>query len=102
MIMHVHEEDQHKEEKLFPPSSKILFYRGAWEDWPIEVVRYFVPISPMEMENKIESIMKHQSQKDSVMYPGEDKREFWERVKERNRHTAETLSKLGFTDYEGI
>lgn len=46
------------------------------------------------------SIFKHQSQKDNPMFPGEDKREFWQRVKERNRNTANLLNKLGFSDYE--
>jgi glucosamine-6-phosphate deaminase len=31
---------------------------------------------------------------------GEDKREFWERAKDRNRRTAEHLNNLGFSDYE--
>lgn len=34
------------------------------------------------------------------MFPGEDKREFWERVKMRNKNTANTLRAIGLTEYE--
>lgn len=34
------------------------------------------------------------------MFPGDDKREFWLRSKERNRETAEELKALGLPEYE--
>ena len=36
------------------------------------------------------------------MFPGDDKREFWVRSKERNRNTAAELKDLGFSDYEAV
>jgi len=62
--------------------------------------RYIIPLSPLDVEEKVASILKHQSQKDSPMFPGEDKREFWMRSKDRNRNTANELKELGFADYE--
>jgi glucosamine-6-phosphate deaminase len=59
-------------------------------------------MSPSEVEQKTASILRHQSQKDSPMFPGDDKREFWMRSKERNRNTAEELRDLGFSDYEAV
>ena len=53
------------------------------------MTRIIVPMSPMDVEQKINAILKHQSQKDHPMFPGDDKREFWLRSKERNRETAE-------------
>lgn len=44
-----------------------------------------VPLSPGELERKIEAIYKHQSQKDKALFPGSDAREFWQRAKERNQ-----------------
>lgn len=64
------------------------------------MARVIVPLTPKDVEDKMLSIFKHQTQKDNPMFPGEDKREFWQRVKERNRNTAGLLSKLGFSDYE--
>jgi glucosamine-6-phosphate deaminase len=34
------------------------------------------------------TIFYHQSQKDRVMYQGNDSREFWVRAEDRNKHTA--------------
>ena len=36
------------------------------------------------------------------MFPGDDKREFWLRSKERNRSTAAELKALGFPEYEAV
>jgi glucosamine-6-phosphate deaminase len=36
--------------------------------------RVIVPMSPSEVENKTAAILKHQSQKDNPMFPGDDKR----------------------------
>ena len=44
-----------------------------------------VPIGPMDMERKKNAIFKHQSQKDSAMFPGHDEREFWQRAEHRNK-----------------
>ena len=64
------------------------------------MARVIIPMSPKDVEIKQSCILKHQSQKDNPMFPGDDKREFWERVKIRNRETAEKLKLLGFSDYE--
>jgi glucosamine-6-phosphate deaminase len=63
--------------------------------------RAIVPLSPKDVEDKFSAIIKHQSQKDNPMFPGDDKRPFWERVQSRNRETAQILNKLGFSEYEG-
>ena len=63
------------------------------------MARFIVPMSPKEVDTKTIAIWKHQSQKDGPMFMGEDKREFWERAKDRNRRTAEHLNNLGFSDY---
>jgi glucosamine-6-phosphate deaminase len=62
---------------LFPHPEKIFFYRGAWEEWDLSICRVIVPMSPSEVDQKMFSILRHQSQKDAPMFPGDDKREFW-------------------------
>lgn len=64
------------------------------------MARIIVPLAPKIVTYKTQAILKHQSQKDGAKYLGEDKREFWERAKERNRNTAQLLNKLGFSNYE--
>lgn len=77
-------------------------YRGAWQEWDVEDIEMAVPISPEELHRKRKAIFKHQSQKDEPVFPGEDKREFWQRAEERNRTTAEIYDSLGLTEYEAI
>ncbi len=59
-------------------------------------------MSPDEVQKKRQAIYRHQSQKDSAMYPGGDRREFWERAEDRNKQTAKLLQHLGLTHYAGV
>lgn len=80
----------------------VWLYRGAWQEWDIDEVEMAVPISPEELMRKRTAIFKHQSQKDNVMFPGSDQREFWERAEARNRATAILYDELGMAEYEAI
>lgn len=81
---------------------KVWLYRGAWQEWEIEKIEMAVPLSPGELATKRRAIFKHQSQKDRPLFPGHDKREFWQRAEDRNRGTAELYDQLGFAEYEAI
>ena len=35
-------------------------------------------------------------------FPGEDKREFWQRAEERTQNTAKLYDRLGMTEYQAI
>ena len=80
----------------------VWLYRGAWHEWPIEEIEMAVPLSPQEVERKRNAIFFHQSQKDGVMFQGDDKREFWQRAEDRNKATATTYNQLGLTEYEAM
>jgi len=80
----------------------LWLYRGAWQEWDVEDIEMAVPISPSELLRKRKAIFKHQSQKDFPVFPGEDKREFWQRAEERNRTTAKIYDQLGLAEYEAI
>ncbi|WP_159518006.1 glucosamine-6-phosphate deaminase [Sunxiuqinia indica] len=80
----------------------VWLYRGAWQEWNVEDIEMAVPISPDELFRKRKAIFKHQSQKDEPVFPGEDKREFWQRAEDRNRTTAKIYDQLGLTEYEAI
>ncbi|MDA1008635.1 MAG: glucosamine-6-phosphate deaminase [Planctomycetota bacterium] len=81
---------------------ELFLYRGAWQEWPIEQIDTAVPLSPGEVERKRLAIFKHQSQKDSAPYPGNDTREFWQRAEQRNRATAEAYDDLGLAEYAAM
>jgi glucosamine-6-phosphate deaminase len=81
------------------PPPQLWLYRGAWQEWPLTEARVLVPMSAEELRGKVMAIFKHQSQKDVAPFPGPDPREFWQRVEERNRGTAELLRSMGLPAY---
>jgi glucosamine-6-phosphate deaminase len=80
----------------------VWLYKGAWAEWDIDQIEMAVPMSPDQVFKKRMGIFKHQSQKDGVVFQGEDSREFWQRAEERNRGTAELYNKLGLAEYEAM
>jgi glucosamine-6-phosphate deaminase len=78
---------------------EIWLYRGAWQEWSVTEADLLIPLSEEELRLKISAIFKHQSQKDRAPFPGVDDREFWQRVEERNKGTAETVDRLGLPEY---
>ena len=80
----------------------VWLYRGAWQEWDIDQIEMAVPLSPDELMRKRKAVFKHQSQKDSALFPGNDKREFWVRAEDRNHATAKAYNQLGLAEYEGI
>ena len=81
------------------PRPEVWLYRGAWQEWNVTQATWLVPMSQEELRLKIQAIFKHQSQKDSAPFPGQDDREFWQRVDARNKDTAEFLDRLGLAEY---
>jgi glucosamine-6-phosphate deaminase len=80
----------------------VWLYRGAWQEWEPERIEMAVPLSPSELKQKITAIYRHESQKDKALFPGDDEREFWQRVEARNRGTAKLYDTLGLSEYEAI
>ena len=81
----------------------LWLYRGAWQEWEPEQIEMAVPLSPDEVMRKRYAIFKHESQKDSALFPGpSDQREFWQRAEQRNRNTAKLYDLLGLAEYEAI
>ncbi|MFC4097944.1 glucosamine-6-phosphate deaminase [Euzebyella saccharophila] len=80
----------------------LWLYRGAWHEWDIHEIEMAVPMSPDQVLKKRYAIFCHQSQKDGVMFQGDDAREFWMRAEERNKDTAQKYRALGLSDYAAI
>ena len=81
---------------------RIWMYRGAWAEWEIDHIEMAVPISPEELRQKRNSILKHQSQMESAPFLGDDERLFWQRAEDRNKATADLYTSLGLASYEAI
>ena len=80
----------------------LWLYRGAWQEWSVNEATVLVPLSDGEMRAKVQAIFRHESQKDSAPFPGPDDREFWQRVVDRNRGTADLLQSLGLPAYRAM
>ncbi|MBI3920377.1 MAG: glucosamine-6-phosphate deaminase [Armatimonadetes bacterium] len=81
-------------------SPEVWLYRGAWQEWDVDEADVLIPLSHDEFSTKLQAIFKHESQKDSAMFPGAcDDREFWERVQQRNTTTARLLHQFGLPEY---
>jgi glucosamine-6-phosphate deaminase len=82
---------------------EVWLYRGAWQEWEVHEVDRVVPLSPDDLERKKQAIFRHQSQKDRAMFPGgTDRREFWQRAEDRNRHTAKVYDQLGLPEFYAL
>jgi glucosamine-6-phosphate deaminase len=82
------------------PDPRVWLYRGAWQEWETYRADVFLPLSKADLDQKVEAIYKHESQKDRAMFPGAyDEREFWQRARDRNRDTADTLNQLGLPEF---
>jgi glucosamine-6-phosphate deaminase len=88
--------------KEFMNDCWVWLYRGAWHEWEIHEIEMAVPLSPYQVLKKRNAIFCHQSQKDGVMFQGDDNREFWLRAEQRNRLTANKYHSLGMADYAAI
>jgi len=93
---------QRSKHKNFMKDCWVWLYRGAWAEWDIYEIEMAVPMSPDQVLKKRQGIFKHQSQKDGVVFQGEDSREFWQRAEERNRGTAQLYDSLGLAEYEAM
>ncbi|WP_053976239.1 glucosamine-6-phosphate deaminase [Mangrovimonas xylaniphaga] len=80
----------------------VWLYRGAWHEWETYQIEMAVPLSPDQVLRKRHAIFYHQTQKDGVMFQGDDSREFWVRVEDRNRLTAKKYNDLGLAEYAAI
>ena len=82
---------------------EVWLYRGAWQEWDIDMIDLAVPLSKEQLTQKIFGIFKHQSQKDKALFPGPyDDREFWQRAEARNRETATRYDQVGLPEYHAM
>ena len=81
---------------------RVWMYRGAWAEWDVADIEMCVPMSPEELREKRNAILRHQSQMESAPFLGNDERLFWQRAEDRNRETAKRYDNLGLACYEAM
>ena len=53
---------------------RVWMYRGAWAEWEVADIEMCVPMSPEELREKRNAILRHQSQMESAPFLGNDER----------------------------
>jgi glucosamine-6-phosphate deaminase len=81
---------------------RLWLYRGAWAEWDIWDIDMAIPMSPDQVLEKRNGIFIHQSQKDGIVFQGNDSREFWQRAEDRNASTAQLFDQLGLPQYAAL
>jgi len=81
----------------------IWLYKGPAQEWEAHEIDMAVPLSPSELENKIQGIYQHQTQRSQSPISG-DKRvnNTWDLAREINRTTAELYDAIGLAEYEAM
>jgi len=90
------------QEESWLKDCRVWMYRGAWAEWDVADIEMCVPMSPEELREKRNSILRHQSQMEGAPFLGNDDRLFWQRAEDRNRATAKCYDELGLACYEAM
>jgi glucosamine-6-phosphate deaminase len=81
---------------------RIWLYRGVSREWDTHQIDMAVPLSPLELANKLQGIYQHQTQRNQSPFTAESDNEAWQLAAERNRATAAQYDALGLAEYEAI
>jgi glucosamine-6-phosphate deaminase len=82
---------------------RVWLYRGLGQEWDVHELEMAVPLSPEELENKIQGIYQHQTQRSQTpSVSGRGSREAWHLADHLNRNTAQQYDQLGLAEYEAI
>lgn len=81
----------------------IWLYKGPAQEWEAYEIDMAVPLSPSELENKIQGIYQHQTQRSQSPISGEKRvNNTWDLARDINRTTAELYDALGLAEYEAM
>lgn len=82
---------------------RIWLYRGPGAEWEPGEIDMAVPLSPGELDNKIQGIYQHQSQRSqSPDSRRGNVRNSWNLANEISRATARAYDKFGMAEYEAL
>jgi len=80
----------------------VWLYNASLKEWGISEIDMAVPLSPDQVIKKRNAIFNYISQREEILFQGEDTRKFWIRSEVKNRKTAKKYHKLGLTEYEAL
>jgi len=78
----------------------VWLYKGTAQEWEADEIDMAVPLSPDELETKLQAIYQHQSQRKQST--SVDSQNTWDIVRETNCTTAKLFDAFGLAEYEAI
>ncbi|AWI10074.1 glucosamine-6-phosphate deaminase [Ereboglobus luteus] len=81
---------------------RVWIYRGASGIWDIAEIDMAVPMSPMELSAKIQSICHHKSQRSQTPARSQQAGEAWQQAEQHNQSVARAYDEFGLANYEAI
>jgi glucosamine-6-phosphate deaminase len=88
--------------EMFVKDCWVWLYNASLKEWDISEIDMAVPLSPDQVIKKRNAIFNYISQREEILFQGEDTRKFWIRSEVKNRKTAKKYHKLGLTEYEAL
>lgn len=80
---------------------RVWLYRSPEKEWPAAEIGMAVPLSPIELAQKVEAAFHHKSQR-SQNPGGAELQEGWQQAERQNRSLARIYDRLGLAEYEAI
>lgn len=77
-------------------------YRGVGQEWPLSEIDMAVPLSPDELNLKVEASFQYRSQRRQFPLRDSAHQEIWQQTDELNRNTAGSYDAVGMAEYEAI
>lgn len=77
---------------------RLWIYTETDRAWPVHQIDMAVPLSPVEVKNKLEAVFQHQSQRSQT--PSSN--EAWQETGSLDRSTAAAYDRLGLAEYEAM
>ncbi|MDA0346894.1 MAG: glucosamine-6-phosphate deaminase [Verrucomicrobia bacterium] len=77
-------------------------YRGIGQEWPLFEIDMAVPLSPDELNLKVEASFQYRSQRRQFPLRDSAHKEIWQQTDELNRNTAADYDAVGMAEYEAI
>ncbi len=91
-----------REEEQWPSDTYIWVYRGPTEEWGLDQIDMAVPLSPDELQRKLDAAFQHRSQHSQTSFALSEQSESWQRTESLNRKIAREYDALGMAEYEAI
>ncbi len=81
---------------------RVWLYRAPEREWEPAEVDMAVPLSPVELSQKVQAIYHHKSQRSQSPIVAANQSESWQQAMQSNRSLAQRYDQFGLAEYEAL